>query len=147
MKPKKYVKLLNKGAKKVITSWANVKPGERVLIITEDDLFHIASLLASAVAKKKAFINVTLIEPRNFDEEEPPKQLADEMLDYHVIISLLNKSITHTSAIRNATLNGARVIIMTQFNEEKLISCGTKADFNQINSQRPGDNIDFNKSE
>ena len=130
MKPKKYIRLLNKGAKRVINDWAKVKPGERVMIITEDDLFHIASLLASAVAKKKAFINVTLIEPRNFDEEEPPKDLADEMLDYHVIISLLNKSITHTSAIRNATLNGARVIVMTDFNEDKLISCGTEVDFN-----------------
>ena len=131
MKPKKYVRLLNKGAKKVINDWAHVKKGERVMIITEEDLFPIASLLASAVAKKKAFVNVTLIEPRNFDEEEPPTNLADEMLEYHVIFSLLNKSITHTSAIRNATLNGARVIMMTNFNEDKLISCGTEADFNK----------------
>ena len=139
MKPKKYVRLLNKGAKKVINGWANVKQGERVMIITEDDLFPIASLLASAVAKKKAFVNVTLIAPRNFDEEEPPTELADEILDYHVVISLLNKSITHTSAIRNATLNGARVLIMTEFNEEKLISCGIKANFNQIDPQHPND--------
>ena len=147
MKPKKYVRLLNKGAKKVINDWAKVKPGERVMIITEDDLFHIASLLASAVAKKKAFINVTLITPRNFDEEEPPAELANELLDYHVIISLLNKSITQTSAIRNATLNGARVIIMTQFNEEMLISCSTEADFNQIDPKMLNDKIDLNKRE
>ena len=69
------------------------------------------------------------MEPRTSDGEEPPKSVAEAMKESDVFISAVYTSITHTHAVVNATKNGSRGIMLTQFDDNMLIDSGVHADF------------------
>src|SRR5699024_4920753 len=67
--------------------------------------------------------------PRVADSTEPPKAVAAAMKESDVFISAVHTSITHTQAVVDATKNGSRGIMLTQFDENMLIDSGVHADF------------------
>lgn len=107
--------LMSRGAKTIIEVCAKVKKKEQVLIIGEHKTKNIAETVAASVYAVEAEPTIMYIVPRERDGEEPPKTVAASMKNSDVFICAVSKSITHTKAVKDAVLSGARGIMLTQF--------------------------------
>jgi len=121
--------LMGVGAKQVVEVCAQIKKGETVCIITEPKTMSIAESISIAVSNVGAEPVIALIKPRIADSTEPPKSVAEAMKSSDVFISAVHTSITHTQAVVDATKNGSRGIMLTQFDNNMLIDSGVLADF------------------
>src|SRR5699024_12587751 len=74
---------------------------------------------------------ILMMESRESDGSEPPKNIAAAMKESDVFISAVYTSITHTHAVVDAIKNGSRGIMLTQFEEQMLIDSGVHADFHK----------------
>lgn len=123
---------LSRGAGKVINTCVKVKEGEQVLIITELSRLSIAQALASEVYRVGAEPVLCIMEPRKQDGEEPPREIAAAMKVSDVFLSVVEKSITHTQAVKTALAKGARGLVLTNFTEEMMMSGGIEGDFEAL---------------
>lgn len=121
--------LMSRGASTVVNVCVGVKPGEKVLIVTEACKMEIAVSVASAVYAAKADPVVMVMLPREQDGQEPPDMVAQAMLYSDAFVCVVGKSITHTHAVKNACANGSRGIMLTQFSKEMMMHGGLEADF------------------
>jgi len=121
-----------KGALKVLEVCASVKPGEEVLILADYNMERIGKVLATAAYQLGAEPILTYLVPRQRDGQEPPKTVADAMKRAEVFLAPVSKSITHTSAVKEAAGAGARGLMLTQFRDDMLFRGGSEADFESI---------------
>ncbi len=121
--------LMMKGAQVLLDTCAAVKPSETVLIITDPPTMSIAQVLAAAAYERKLETIVTVIAPRSIDGAEPPPAVANAMQAANVIFMPVAKSLAHTNATRAALQAGARVLSMTAFTEDQMVTGGIEADF------------------
>jgi leucyl aminopeptidase (aminopeptidase T) len=123
-----------RGVKAILDDCANLEKNESVLIITDTKLTALGEAIAAGVYEREAEPIITVITPRKRDGQEPPKIVAEAMKYADLIIAPVSKSITHTQSVKQATESGARILLMTAFTENLLISGGIEADFG---AQRP----------
>ncbi|RLJ00148.1 MAG: hypothetical protein DRP06_02440 [Candidatus Aenigmatarchaeota archaeon] len=93
-----------------------VKPGEKALIVNENndcivDAFKEACEEAGATVKIK---NVKL----ERDREEPPEDIANELMNSNVVLLITQHSLTHTTAVMNARKSGVRIASLPGITEE-----------------------------
>lgn len=124
--------LMSKGAKKILDTNINLEKDEQLLIVTEIGMEKMAKVIAKEAYLIGAEPVISIILPRGSDGAEPPKMVAEAMKNSSAFICLVQKSITHTHAVKEAVNNGSRGIMLTQFSEEMLISGGIEADFEAI---------------
>jgi leucyl aminopeptidase (aminopeptidase T) len=108
-----------------------VRPGERVLVVTDAPLRTIG--YAAFEAARDLGNDVLLIEmlPRKTNGEEPPADVAELMTQYDVVLCPTSKSLTHTDSRRNASAKGVRVATLPGVTEEVMVRC-MNADYNEI---------------
>ena len=123
-----------RGARILMDDCASVKPGETVLIVTDTKLVEIGQILIDAAYEREAEPILTVIKPRDWDGQEPPKPVAEAMKQADVVFAPVSKSITHTRAVKEAAAAGSRILVMTAFTPRLMISGGIEADFR---AQRP----------
>ncbi|MBI2106104.1 aminopeptidase [Candidatus Woesearchaeota archaeon] len=109
----------------------NVKKDENVLIIADKNTENIAhEILHEAIKLTHASLRIIPVGKQNGDE--PPKNIADEMKKYDVIIAPTTMSLTHTKAVQSARHN-ARIATLPGITEE-IMKGSLLADYNKINS-------------
>jgi 2,5-dihydroxypyridine 5,6-dioxygenase len=113
---------LVRGARRLVEVNGRVAEGEPVVIVTDPELEHYATLIAEAARKRGGVVTTCLIPVRRQDGEEPPEPVARAMAEARVIFSPVSISITHTKAMRAALEAGARAILMTAYTDEILTS-------------------------
>ncbi|MDH5200423.1 MAG: leucyl aminopeptidase, partial [Candidatus Bathyarchaeota archaeon] len=118
-----------RGARTILDDCASVKPGERVLVVTDTELVEIGRVLAAAAYERDAEPVLAVIAPRDMDGQEPPDPVAEAMKRADVVLAPVSRSITHTRAVKEAAGAGARILVMTAFTERMMISGGIEADF------------------
>lgn len=119
-----------RGARKLVETCANVKQGERVLVVTDTDRPESVSVAVAAAAKEVGAETVVLImSPRTRPGEEPPKAVARAMLESDVVFGLTSQTLYHTQARREACKAGTRVLVCTGITEDTLIRGPIEADF------------------
>jgi leucyl aminopeptidase (aminopeptidase T) len=123
---------MQKGALKLLQVCASVQPGEEVLIIADYQMEKIGKAIAAAAHQIGAEPILTYLVPRKRDGQEPPQAVADAMKRAAVFLAPVSKSITHTTAVKEAAQAGARGLMLTQFREDMLIHGGIEADFEAI---------------
>ncbi|MBW2148414.1 MAG: aminopeptidase [Deltaproteobacteria bacterium] len=121
--------LMAKGARILAKQCASIKPGEKVLIITDFLKTGIAEVIAAAVYELGAEVVMTVIAPTKIDGAEPPDAVAMAMKEVDCVIMPVTKSLAHSNAARTAIQEGARVISMAAFTEDQMIKGGLFADF------------------
>ncbi|MEG1773405.1 MAG: leucyl aminopeptidase [Oscillospiraceae bacterium] len=124
--------MMAKGADTVVRRCANVQPGEQVLIVSEASKMSIAECIAETVCAAGAEPTIVSMIPRDRDSQEPPVAVAAAMKATDVFFCVVGKSITHTHAVKDATANGARGLVLTHFSEEMMVHGGMEADFPAI---------------
>ena len=107
------------------------KPGESVLIVTDEPLRRIGYALHRASVDLG--LDVVLVEmlPRKTNGEEPPPNVAELMTKAHIVLCPTLKSLTHTDSRRAASAAGARVATLPGVTEEVMVRC-MNADYHQI---------------
>jgi aminopeptidase len=108
-----------------------LRPGERVLIITDHPLRPIGHALWQAV--KDLGNEVLLVEmlPRSTNGEEPPGEVAALMHAFDVVLCPTSRSLTHTDARRGASVRGVRIATLPGVTEEIMVRC-MNADYHRI---------------
>jgi 2,5-dihydroxypyridine 5,6-dioxygenase len=104
-------------------------PGERVIIVTDYEKAHLAEVVAAAARSITDEVNLLVMPPRSLDGEEPPPAIAAAMQHADLVVSLVARSITHTSAVLGALGTGARALMLTAFTESMLLGGGIAYDF------------------
>ena len=99
---------LIENAKSVLRSSLDVKPGETVLVVTDDTRESIGRALYLAAKELGAEAMFMQMLERSVSGEEPPEPVAAAMAAADVILCPTAKSLTHTNARIQAVKNGAR---------------------------------------
>ena len=121
--------LMAKGARSIVEINLGVKAGESIVIVTEPKQMRIAEALAAAVIAAGAEPTIHIMTPRERDGQEPPKTIAAAMKESDAFIGAVFTSITHTHAVKDACAAGSRGVMLTQFNEDQMITGGVNANF------------------
>lgn len=124
--------LMLQGARKLVSTCANVQAGEEVVIVTDFAGHRVAEAVAAAALEKTDNVNIIAMPPRSIDGQEPTRAVAEAMKSADVLFTPVKQSITHTYATRNAIGGGARGIMLSQFNPSMLVRGGIEADFEAI---------------
>jgi leucyl aminopeptidase (aminopeptidase T) len=107
------------------------KKNESVLIVTDEFKNKIGYALFEN-AKKLGHESVYLeFKSREMHGQEPPKQVAEMMKLFDVVLCPTAKSLTHTNARREASALGARIATFPGITEEIMIR-GLNADYKKI---------------
>jgi len=122
-----------KGARALVDVCARVRGGEDILVVTDmKEKLSIAKAILSIAKDRGANINLLVMEPCGSPGQEPSRVVSNAMLGADVIFCIVSNSITHTYAVKNAAAKGARIIAMTDFREEMMVSGGIEADFEAL---------------
>lgn len=121
--------LEQRAAYAVAKTCANIRSGERVLVVTDPVLFDVSDKIAAAAHVLGAEVVVNVMLPREWDGQEPPSVVARAMAEADVIIFPTIKDIAHSSAMKEALRAGARGISMAGCGEYILQSPAMEADF------------------
>jgi leucyl aminopeptidase (aminopeptidase T) len=114
--------LLARGALRLAQVNARVKPGERVLVVTDYLTAALAQRVARAAASLGGEVVTALMPPRERHGQEPPPAVAAAMRDSEVIFIPVSISITHTQAVKDALQAKARILAMTDWSDEMFLS-------------------------
>lgn len=114
---------------RVLTHCGSLADGERVVVVTDYEKLDLAMIVAAAGRALTSEVNVLVMPPRQSDGEEPPAAISRAMAESDLVVSLVAKSITHTSAVLDALRAGARGLMLTAFTREMLLGGGIDYDF------------------
>ena len=121
--------LMMKGARTIVDQCANIKKGERVLVITDPERVSIANTLMAALYERQNEAVMCVMPPNELDGQEPPRIVAAALLAAEVVIMPVSRSISHSTAVKEALKNGARIVALSAFVEEQMYTGGILADF------------------
>ena len=118
--------------KNILTNCMNVKPGENVLIVTDDEKYAIGQALYQAAKLLKAEAMLMTMPAREVSGQEPPSVVAAAMKAADVVICPMKTSITHTRAKIEAAEAGARIATMPGITEEMFAMGAMTADYSRV---------------
>ena len=122
---------LSKSSNIILKQCMNLKKNESCLIVTDAKLKSIGEVLfrnSLSMCKKSKLIFTSI--PKSHGSE-PPNNIAEEMLDYDVILLPTTKSLSHTKARENASKTGARIASMPGITKD-MMKRTLSIDFNKI---------------
>jgi len=117
-----------KGAKVIVETCMGVKPGENVLLVTQEGFEETAEILGAEVSALGAKPLIKIVKGSEM-EVEPPQEVVDLMLSSDVILAVLDlkylQLFAHMNARARATEAGARVglvpFILWDITEEDVL--------------------------
>jgi len=98
-----------------------VKSDETVLIISDEPLREIGYSLWEVSKQYAKDAIYSEIVPRNSNGQEPPKEVAEFMKIFDVVLIPTSKSLSHTDSRRNASKLGARIATLPGITEDTMI--------------------------
>jgi leucyl aminopeptidase (aminopeptidase T) len=120
------------GATKLVRMCADVKPHEKVLVLTDTETLRVGELVATAAFQATTDTALAVIAPRREHGAEPPAHIAPAMAAADVVLMPLKFSMTYATACKTAREAGARVLTLGDFNARMLQEGGIEADFAQL---------------
>jgi len=114
---------LKKASTIALRDYMGVSEDETLLVLADENMQEIG--LAMLEAGKKLCHEVFYVEmkPRTLNGEEPPAQISELMKSVDVVICPTTKSLTHTSARREASKQGVRIGTMPGIKIDSMVRC------------------------
>jgi len=100
-----------------------LQPQETVLILTDESRAPIGRALLQAARELGAPACYLEMPVLDRDGQEPPPPVAELMKGFQVVVAATERSLTHTTARREACQAGARVATMPGIQEDTMIRC------------------------
>ena len=123
---------LVKIAEGVLTSCLAVKPGEEILVITDDSRKEIGEAIYEAAGNLGCEKILMVMKEREVSGQEPPKAIAEAMKAADVVIAPTAQSLTHTNARIEAAKAGTRVATMPGITKEMFSQGAMTADYSKV---------------
>ncbi|MCR4443322.1 MAG: aminopeptidase [Peptococcaceae bacterium] len=124
-----------RGAYKLITHCANVKPGEKVVISTDTNKLRIAECLAGATLAVGGVPVIVMIPPTGAHGAQLPEPVVAACEKCDVFFLPATYSQTHTDARVRAIANGARGTTMCEVTEDLLCTGAILGDFEECDAR------------
>jgi len=112
---------LERAATVAVRDCLGLKNHERLLVLTDPVLAHLARVLVEAARQIAREVILLEYAAREVDGEEPPPPVPVAMAGVDAVVAVTSRSVTHTAARRAATAAGARVATMPGITEDCLI--------------------------
>lgn len=119
-------------AKSILTSCMDVKPGEQVLVVTDNVKYEIGNALYHAAKELGCEALLMMMQERDVSGAEPPAAVAAAMRAADVVLCPTAKSLTHTNARIEAAKNGARIATMPGITEAMFGQGAMTADYKAV---------------
>lgn len=123
---------LIESARIVIKTSMDIRRGENVLIVCDPTTSEIGQALHSATTERTDRVLLIVMPKGRHHGEEPPSPVANLMRQQQVVIAATKYSLTHTSSVRAAIHEGARVATMPGINSEMFCKGGMTADYDRV---------------
>lgn len=126
--------LWGRGANTIVNQSLGVEPDETVLLLddgNDDVLIDALVTEIDGVLDGLGELDYNQIPQLESHGQEPPKKAAEAMKKCDVFIAPTSKSITHTTARRDANSSGARGVTMGAINKE-IWKTGLSADYEEV---------------
>ena len=126
---------LVEGARSIVETCVRVKPGEKVLVIVDDEAFpmEIGRVMMDVANSAGAEAVLAVMKPRKIAGHEPPHAIAIAMRAVDAVIYITNRhGIVHTNARKEATAAGVRMYQMIEVPEGYFMLKITSGDLEQI---------------
>jgi len=124
--------LMMKGAHKIATVCAGLRPGERVLVVSDFEAAPIGQVMAETCHALGGEVAMTLMRPVEVDGGAPHEAVAAAMKAADLLFLAVTRSVTHSQATRRAVEAGARAVSLAGFVPEMFYEGGINADFEAI---------------
>lgn len=119
-------------AKNVLASCLAAKPGEEVLVITDDTRVTIGQAIYEGAKELGCEALLMIMQERELSGQEPPKAVAEAMKAADIVVAPTAKSLTHTNARIQAAAAGTRVATMPGITEEMFSQGAMTADYAEV---------------
>jgi aminopeptidase len=123
---------LMKGARNVVEHCLNIRPYEKVSIITDRKLMEIGQAIYDACRGINFDTVLIVMEPTGRDGAEPPAVVAQAMKASSIVIAPTFHSLTHTKARIEAMRTGVKVVNMPNVSEFSFTKGGLTADYVEV---------------
>ena len=123
---------LIENAKSILLSSMAAKPGENVLVVTDDGKLEIGNAIYLAAKELGCEAMLMVMGERSVSGEEPPAAVAAAMAQADIVLCPTAKSLTHTNARINAVKNGARIATMPNITKEMFEKGAMTADYTRV---------------
>ncbi len=124
--------LMAKGAKILVEMLAEVKKGEKVLILCDFTTVDVGELLVSQVFQNDAMPFLTVIPPLKGHGEPLPDAITEIARHVDVLIAPMATNIAHTATRYEAQKRGVRVMNLPEFTGEILASDAMQVNFYEL---------------
>jgi leucyl aminopeptidase (aminopeptidase T) len=116
----------------VVRDCLNIKPSEKVLVLTDQKMLKIGRILYEASQQINLKTALFVMNPTSRNGEEPPEAVASLMKKNDVIIAVTYNSLSHTKARKEATEAGVRIASMPRVAEFSFTEGGLTADYSEV---------------
>ncbi len=114
---------LERASRIAIADCLGLKPGESLLVVTDDELAILGRALLEAARRITDRAMYLEFPAGGVPGSEPPPGVAEMMARVNVVVAPTSRSLTHTEARRSACAAGARVATMPGITEDTLVRC------------------------
>lgn len=121
-----------RGARAVVTTCLNIKPYEKVTVVTDRKLLRFGEAIYNACREVNFDTVLLVMEPTGRDGAEPPRVVAEAMKASDVVVAPTLYSMTHTKARIEAGKAGVRVVNMPNVSEFSFSTGGLTADYSDV---------------
>ena len=123
---------LERGSEIVLRKCLDLKRGEKVLVVTDDEKMNIGRALYHKAIDLGSDAVLAVIRPREVSGQEPPELISQAMQNADVVLCPTSKSLTHTNARLEAVKAGARIATMPGITEEMFCKGPISADYMEV---------------
>ena len=121
------------GATTAVRQCMNVKPEEKVLIITDEKMpKELSEALMNAVKEVGAQCVLKFMEPLKRNGQEPSSEIAELMKTPDALFLVTSRSLSHTKARREASKLGVRIASMPKVTKFSFSEGGLTADYRVV---------------
>ncbi len=119
-------------AKNVLISCLAAKPGEELLVVTDDSLLKIGTALYEGAKEIGCEAMMMVMQERALSGQEPPRAIAEAMKGADIVVCPTAKSLTHTNAKIEAAKTGTRIATMPGITEAMFSTGAMTADYDEV---------------
>ncbi|GAF65641.1 puatative aminopeptidase [Bacillus sp. TS-2] len=106
-----------------------------ILVLTDKSKAELSKKFLEALKEDGWNAQMSEMADRKKSGEEPPKSIAQKMLDFELVFCLTKHSLTHTNARKEANHHGISVITMPGITEDMFLNGAMMADYLQVEKE------------
>lgn len=123
---------VEKGCDQLVTVCADLKRGEKALIVSDPSTQALGDKLSSAAARVTSHVVHKIAPLADMHGKEPPAEIASAMKKADVIFGITKMSMAHTQARHAATSGGSRYLSLPDYTADLLKRKALYVDFRKI---------------